>query len=65
MHVVATVAEGEDLLHRLVNGSDLGFACGAAGALLANCFPSNGAAALHDQIAAHGTALEQFNFFSI
>ena len=65
VHVIASVAEGEDFLDRLVGGTDLGFACGAASTFLANCFPRDGAASAHDEVAAHGAALEKFNLFTV
>ena len=41
------------------------YACGAAGAFLVDCFPCNGAAAAHDEVAAHGAVLEKFNLFTV
>ena len=58
-------AKGEDFLDRFVSGTDFGLACGAASAFLVNCFPCNGAAAAHDEVAVHGVVLETFNLFTV
>ena len=65
VHVIAVVAKGEDFFDCLVGGTDLSLTCGAAGTFLANCFPRNGAAAAHDEVAAHGAVLEKFNLFTV
>ena len=61
VHVVITMAEGEDILHCLVRGADLVFAGGAACSFLTDGFPSNGTTVAHDEKSAHGAVLEEFN----
>ena len=65
VHVVTSMAEGEDLLDCLVRGAVFGFAGGAAGSFLTDSFPGNGTTTAHEEKAAHGAVLEELNIGAV
>ena len=65
VHVITPVSEREDFLDSLVRGADFSFAGGATCARLADGFPGDGAAAAHDEKAAHGAVFEHLNFHPV
>ena len=65
VHVVAAMAEEEDLLDCLFCGAGFGFAGGTDCLFLTEGFPGNGTTAAHDDKSAHGAVLEDFNISTI
>ena len=65
VHVVTAMTKVEDLLDCLVRGADFGCAGGAAGLFLTDGFPGNWTTAAHDDKAAHGAVLVEFNFIAV
>ena len=46
-------------------GASFSFACGTACAILAHCFPCNGTATAHDEVAVDGAVLDELYFLPI
>ena len=65
VHVVTPVAKREDFLDGFVGSADFGFAGRAACAGLADGLPSDGAAAAHDEKAAHGAVFEHLHLRAV
>ena len=65
VHVITPVSEREDFLDSLVRGPDFSFAGGATCARLADGFPGDGAAAAHDEKAAHGAVFKHLHLRAV
>ena len=65
VHLVTTMAEGEDLLDCLVCSAEFGFTGGANCSFLTESLLGNGTTSAHDEKSAHGAVLEEFNIGAV